>query len=82
MISPAKRSDLDRFFFFPKCHCNRICSDEKKKKLFRKCPITQDEIQARPPGMIPNSVLHLKPSSFFPTKLINTTFLSSSEAPG
>lgn len=44
MISHAKHSDLDRSFFFLKCHCNRICSGEKEKiKLLKKCQITQDE---------------------------------------
>lgn len=77
MISPAKGSDLDRFFFFSDCHCNRTFSDGKKKEktLLRKCPITEDETQVRAPGVIPNTVLPLKPSCFFPNNIDKHYFI-------
>lgn len=65
MISPAKGSDLDRIFFLSVIAIGPSLMKKKKKTPLRKCPITKDETQVRASGVIPNTVLPLKPSCFF-----------------
>jgi len=76
MISPAKGSDLDRIFFLSVIAIGPSLMKKKKEKaLLRKCPITEDETQVRAPGAIPNSVLPLKPSCFFPNNIDKHYFI-------
>lgn len=91
MISPAKCSDLDSFFFFfpfSECYCNRICSDEKrKKKKWKKKPsenvqLLKMKLKLGLQEWYPILFCPWSQLLFFSTTQINTTFLSGAKTPG
>lgn len=67
MISHAKHSDMDRLFFSSGVIVieSALMKRKKKKNYSENVGLPKMKLQDEiPPGVIPSSVLHLKPSSF------------------